>query len=63
MIPKLVIEVRGGIVQHVTANMDLLFVIKDWDNFETDPDRSELYALSPDTIKPELELNELNFEE
>jgi len=50
MKPKLIITVKLGTVQHITSNVDLEYVIVDYDNLECGDD-VDLSILSPDLIK------------
>lgn len=61
MKPKLIITVKNGTVQNVTSNVDLEYVILDYDNLEVGEDM-DLTIFSPDLIK-EIDLNNLEIEQ
>jgi len=55
MKPKLIITVKNGTVQNVTSNVDLEYVILDYDNLEVGEDM-DLTIFSPDLVQ------DVNFE-
>ena len=36
--PKLIIEIRGGVLQTVHANQEIQFIVVDWDNIKDGDD-------------------------
>jgi len=53
---KLIITVRGGIVQSVISNQNIEYVINDYDN-ERDGGAVSSEILAADQVVPELDLN------
>lgn len=54
--PKIVIEVRGGVVENVFSNMAIEYILVDHDNIALeDPDDFDLSPIEPDAVSTNLE--------
>lgn len=51
--PKVLIDIKGGIIQNISSNRDMRIVIVDWDNFDHGGEAIS-GELSPDYISKDL---------
>lgn len=50
MTPKIIIEVKGGMVTTVLANTPIEYVLVDWDNINQGDDINNLVVMKPDAV-------------